>query len=227
MTVTLGTHPRYLEELRIGGGYGSVPDGGADFDGAGNVAANGTLHVDGAATFGDDVTVGGDFSVTGVDTTWSVYLPANLGMPDPLLPCGPVGITNWRNYQVATASLAFDAASPEAAYFQFRVPPTYDGRPLTFTLEWAAESGTGGDVRWGVLPISIADGNTLDKTGITTYVNDTFLGGETLHVCEASAIPTHPNSDTLVTLRVIRLSNNGADTFDADALLLGVSVSFQ
>ena len=36
----LGNSPRYVEELRIGGGYASA-DGGVDFDKLGNIAADG------------------------------------------------------------------------------------------------------------------------------------------------------------------------------------------
>ncbi len=49
---SLGPFPRYLEELRIGGGYGS-PGGGADF------ARDGGVWTDG------DVLVGGDMTVEG------------------------------------------------------------------------------------------------------------------------------------------------------------------
>ncbi|MBX3175898.1 MAG: hypothetical protein KF886_00915 [Candidatus Hydrogenedentes bacterium] len=225
MPVSLGSHPRHLEELRIGGGYGSAPDGGADFDRAGNIAASGSLDLGGPAAFESDVTVAGDFAVTGVDTTWSAYLPASLGMPDPALPCGPVTPVSWRNFHVATPTLAFDPNNPEAAYFQFRLPPAYDGRPLTFTIEWSAQAGTGGDVRWGVLPISFSNGSNFVVTGTTTFVNTTLGTLETLHITEISSTPLDCASETLNTVRIIRLSNDGADTFDADALLLGIGIS--
>lgn len=226
MPVSLGPHPRYLEELRIGGGYNSNPDGGADFDKAGNIAANGSLDLEGNATFGGNVTIVGDLEVDGVDTTWSIYLPASLGMPDPALPCAPFTIANWRNFQVATGSLAFDPTSPEAAYFQFRLPDTYDGRPLKFTIEWSASAGTSGDVRWGVLPISFDDADSLDDTGTTTYVVDSFVSTKVLHTCFTIATPTHAIGGSLNTIRIIRLSNHASDTFNADSALIGVGISY-
>jgi hypothetical protein len=51
---SVGAHPRQVENLRIGGGYNSAPDGGADIDNKGNAAMNGDLTVGGfvqAATF--------------------------------------------------------------------------------------------------------------------------------------------------------------------------------
>lgn len=226
MTVTLGDHPRYLEELRIGGGYNTSPDGGADFDKAGNIAANGTLHLDGAATFANNLTVGGDFAITGVDTTWSVYLPATLGMPDPLLPCGPPTITNWRNYQVVTASLAFDPDAPQAAFFQYHLPPTYDGRPLTFTLEWSATNGTSGDVRWGVNPMGFEDGESFNQVGMLTYDISSFAGINTLHMMAIEVLPSGVDANNFGTIRILRDAGNAADGFDGEAKLLGVRVTF-
>ncbi len=225
MPVSMGPAPRYLEELRLGGGYDSQPDGGCDFDHAGNIQGNGSLEMDGSGSFGGDVAVGGDFEVDGVDTTWSVYLPATLGIPDPSLPCGTMTVTNWRNYQVVTPSLAFDPTNPEAAFFQCRLPENYDGRPLKFTLQWSATTGTSGDVRWGVLPIAFTDGSSLTNVGGTTYTIDSFNTASHLHTCVIEAMPTSPTELAMMTVRVVRLSNDVSDTFGTDALLLGVGVS--
>jgi hypothetical protein len=225
MPVSIGSHPRYLEELRIGGGYGSAPDGGADFDGAGNIAASGTLAVDGDASFGGAVSVGGDLSVSGMDTNWRVYLPASAGIPDPALPCGAVTPVSWRNFHVGTPTMAFDPGTPEAAYFQFRLPPGYDGRPLIFTIEWSATAGTSGDVRWGVLPISFDNAETLVVVGTTTYVEDAFVATSAIHMCSISATPYLSSAASFNTVRIIRLSNDSLDTFDADAMLIGLEVS--
>lgn len=46
-TPSVGTHPGYLETLRIGGGFNSTPDGGLDCDAAGNLALDGDLTVGG------------------------------------------------------------------------------------------------------------------------------------------------------------------------------------
>lgn len=43
----VGTHPRQIENLRVGGGYNSSPDGGFDVDAAGNMAANGDCTIAG------------------------------------------------------------------------------------------------------------------------------------------------------------------------------------
>lgn len=43
MTLAMGQHPRYLEQLRIGGGYSEPVNGGADFDAAGNIVTDGDV----------------------------------------------------------------------------------------------------------------------------------------------------------------------------------------
>lgn len=52
--------PRYLEELRIGGGFGDAKDGGADITADGSIALDGDLTVGGGAEFGDITLGGGD-----------------------------------------------------------------------------------------------------------------------------------------------------------------------
>ena len=43
----LGPAPRYVEELAIGGGFNSAPDGGADFEKNGAIATNGSVTANG------------------------------------------------------------------------------------------------------------------------------------------------------------------------------------
>jgi hypothetical protein len=54
--IGIGAAPRYLEELRIGGGYGDAADGGADFDKSGNIATDGSVKATGEMEAGKDST---------------------------------------------------------------------------------------------------------------------------------------------------------------------------
>lgn len=58
-----GAHPRRLENLQIGGGYASTPDGGIDADAAGNLAMDGDLTVDGAAAINGFLNIGAPSTV--------------------------------------------------------------------------------------------------------------------------------------------------------------------
>jgi len=60
--VGIGTAPRYLEELRIGGGYGDSADGGADFDKAGNIATDGSVKATAGFEAGKDSTSRGELT---------------------------------------------------------------------------------------------------------------------------------------------------------------------
>ncbi|HOZ46285.1 MAG TPA: hypothetical protein PLO37_12180 [Candidatus Hydrogenedentes bacterium] len=46
----IGTHPRMIEEVRVGGGYGDTSDGGLDIDGQGHLSTDGVVHADGGIT---------------------------------------------------------------------------------------------------------------------------------------------------------------------------------
>ncbi len=48
----MGPHPRYVEQLRIGGGYDSTPDGGTDIEQNGHIKTNGDITVDGTVSIG-------------------------------------------------------------------------------------------------------------------------------------------------------------------------------
>ncbi|MCL4692419.1 MAG: hypothetical protein KJ060_07905, partial [Candidatus Hydrogenedentes bacterium] len=63
----IGAAPRYLEELRIGGGYGDPANGGADFESDGDLLTNGNLTVDGTATIEQDLYVNGNDILTDGD----------------------------------------------------------------------------------------------------------------------------------------------------------------
>lgn len=53
----IGTAARYIEELRIGGGYGSTPDGGLDIEKNGDVRTNGSITADGGILLPDNKAV--------------------------------------------------------------------------------------------------------------------------------------------------------------------------
>ncbi|MFM1919560.1 MAG: hypothetical protein RLZZ303_1194 [Candidatus Hydrogenedentota bacterium] len=81
----VGAHPRRIENLRVGGGYASAPDGGLDIDAAGNLATNG------------DLTVAGDGQVLGL---------LGLGTPITLqVQGGAIGITQ-SHHLIDTEGLA-------------------------------------------------------------------------------------------------------------------------
>lgn len=67
----VGSHPHYVEELRIGGGYGDVADGGCDLDRVGNVTSDGDVNCGDVRARTGLLTVGVEDSVRGVMTACS------------------------------------------------------------------------------------------------------------------------------------------------------------
>ncbi|MCX5772536.1 MAG: hypothetical protein NTZ09_20005 [Candidatus Hydrogenedentes bacterium] len=59
--LAIGASPRYLEELRIGGGFGDSADGGADLDKAGNISTDGVITCNGLTA--DEGQVAGESGV--------------------------------------------------------------------------------------------------------------------------------------------------------------------
>lgn len=108
----IGAAPRYLEELRIGGGYGEPTDGGADFESDGDLLTNGDLTVDGNATVQQDLNVNGNDILTTGDTL--ALNPAGAGR----LLVGP-GTTQLEN---SAGRLWFVNTSGDNSHFRFYMP---------------------------------------------------------------------------------------------------------
>ena len=61
--LAIGPNPRYLEELRIGGGFADPVDGGVDLDKAGNISTDGSITVEGDLAVGKNEAIDHSVSV--------------------------------------------------------------------------------------------------------------------------------------------------------------------
>jgi hypothetical protein len=242
----LGNNPRYLEELRIGGGYDASPNGGIDMDNAGNLAANGDLtldgsldlgvdlmlggdlHTDGDADINGDCTVGGDLQVDGTNTTWSTYLSAKDGWPAVSSgAAGPTPLHFGVNTDQSVYTLDFDKDVDKYAKFNIILPPDYDGRPLSIKLLWTATSGTTGDVLWRVYARCNGDGDDLSSSVKTDAAGiDSFSTINALHSVNYNLAPSNASSGKLTVITVRRQGSHSQDTLDASARLLAIVVSY-
>jgi hypothetical protein len=64
LIAAVGTNPRYLEELCIGGGLGDAADGGADFEADGDILTDGDIVTKGDVSAGEDGASNHNVSVT-------------------------------------------------------------------------------------------------------------------------------------------------------------------
>jgi len=207
----MGLSPRYLEELRIGGGYQSTPDGGVDMDKQGNIALDG------------DLTVGGALAVAGANKSWNAFVPA-LEIRN-ITAANVVTITILGG-RVYLPVMDFNPGVDQGACCVIALPAQYDGSALTFTLYWTATAGSAGDVRWIINAGVFADNENLALDVASAGVVDTFLGANRLHACAFSMTPTGAASGNLLTVYLRRLGSNAQDTFDADARLIALQVAY-
>ena len=138
---SVGSAPRYIEEIKIGGGYGSSPDGGVDVDKAGNMAADGDLTVGGTVDVKGGtivnstgaVEIDSDFKmgISGVDKTWTTYYGAsdvfNIG-------AGALINHTFTSGDVNVTLIPFDQSVSEDVCCTVALPADYDGSSLTFAV---------------------------------------------------------------------------------------------
>lgn len=140
---------------------------------------------------------------------------------------------NGTNFPVA--SLAYDAATDEAAFWRL-VIPDYGSGNLTLTIYWYADTASSGNVVWEAQLSAITantDSQDIETDALATlnFVQDTHLGttGQRVHSCDI----TLSNLDSLAALdlchlRIARDANGTSATDDmaGDAMLLGVLISY-
>ena len=201
---SVGSAPRYIEEIKIGGGYGSSPDGGVDVDKAGNMAADG------------DLTVGGTVDVKGgtIVNSTGVF---NIG-------AGALINHTFTSGDVNVTLIPFDQSVSEDVCCTVALPADYDGSSLTFAVYWTSRAGTSGTVRWGVNASIFDNDESLAQTNTTLALDDTFIAQNDLHVISGSATPSGASTGNLLTLYVRRLAS--FDTLDDDADFIGIRISY-
>lgn len=121
----------------------------------------------------------------------------------------------------------FDKDTAEVMVWPFTMPPDYDGRAINVRIWWTATAGTAGVVRWLAQIAGFSDDDDLTGTDLTTLtIDDTFLAQNDLHICSKSFTPSDVAANDLCLFRLNRAATSGSDTFDADARLIHVELSF-
>lgn len=134
---------------------------------------------------------------------------------------------------IPISGYAFDAATEEAAFFDFRAV-NYGSGNLTVALDWYADTASTGAVMWGAQIAAITpsvDTQDVETDALATVATTTttHLGttGQRLHRTSitVSALDSLALDDD-VRIRVARVAANAADTMAGDAILTRVSVSY-
>lgn len=134
---------------------------------------------------------------------------------------------------IPVRGLAFDAATEEACFFNFRAI-NYASGNLTVDFYWYADTASTNDVIWGAAIAAItANSDTqdieTDALATASTSTDTHLGttGQRLH----QVAVTVSNLDSLaaddwVAIRIYRDADAAGDTMAGDAILVGLTVSY-
>lgn len=165
------------------------------------------------------------FGVGGVDKTWNKWLPATMWWVDT---AGAMTLTTFAAGDVLMPTIPFDKDSQEFINCQVMLPADYDGSALTFEVFWSESAGTTGSTVWIIWSSTAQDNDSLNQVvGATNFSADAFQANLDLYIVSKSITPTGASTgDRILTLRFGRNATSGSDTFDADALFLGMNVSY-
>lgn len=125
--------------------------------------------------------------------------------------------------------MAFDQTTQEYGQFTVWMPDSWDGGTITFRASWTAASGTG-NVIWGLQARCLGNDDAIDDTwGTAQTLTDGLIATGDMHISsESSAITIAgtPVAGEVVQFRVYRDADDGSDTLDADALLIGIKIYY-
>ena len=124
--------------------------------------------------------------------------------------------------------LAFDKAADEFAYFDFVVPPDYNGGTITMKFFWAAPTLNTGAVVWNYNTLSRGSGNAWDSALGTTRTVTQTTAGTALNLNVASFTAASPGwtAGHAVIVRVSRDADHASDTLNEDAHFLMAEIQY-
>lgn len=207
--VAAGTEEINVSKIRIGDAGDPVEE--LDVNGSGNIS--GDFDVEGEYGLG----------ATGVNKIWTKFVPAS---DMALQAASPPAAAVYENGEAIINVLDFDKDTSEFCGFTLDLGEDYDGSPLLFRVYWTASAGTTGDVEWQIEPRIADNDEALGGAAGAALLTDTFIAQNDLHVIAGFRAPDSAGTGQLLSARLRRNATSGGDTFDADARLIGVGVSY-
>lgn len=239
---TLGVSVGSTEEARFTSSGLTLADALAETSGGtgqSTYATGDLLYADGANSLGKLAagTNGHVLTLAAGVPSWAAPSGGSASPFVALLPVdsvAPVGTTSFAAFSSRNGHgiLAFDkAVDEEAALWEAVMPAGYADGDVTVKLFWAANAVTSGDVKWGVAFERInASGLDIDADSFASQQTaTTTCGGTDGYVVTTSITFTQAQADGISAgepfrIVVVRHGDDAADTMDADAQLLRVSV---
>lgn len=249
-TVINNTAGAFTVTVKTSAGTGDTVDQGS----AGVFVADGTNVVKVASPAGSGVALDdlSDVNTTGVSdgdvltydsgsSTWitsaagaspvgkqTIWIPAS-AMTSRTTNGAASGTSESTTNKVMQLTLDFDSTTQEFAQFNVAFPKSWDESTVTAEFFWTAASGTG-DVVWGLQGVALSNDDAIDTAfGTAVEVTDTLIATGDIHRTSATGAITiagTPADGDLCFFQIYRDPADGADTFSADAKLLGIKLFF-
>jgi len=130
--------------------------------------------------------------------------------------------------KVMKTGFAFDKDSDEFIQFKIPAPKYWDLGTITATPHWTADAGTTGTVAWAIQALAVSNDDALDTAfGTAVTSTDTFIATGDLHIGPATTAITVGNTPAKGDMLIFQVYRDvSEDTFDADAILIGLDISF-
>ena len=123
--------------------------------------------------------------------------------------------------------IPFDKDSDEFMNFLLGMPKRYDSASVYVKYAWTAQAATGGNVLWSTAINGLDDGDALgaDPSAGVVNVSDAWQANDDIHKTswvEVAVQGSPSDENDLIEIQIGRDADNGSDTLDADAYLLGM-----
>jgi hypothetical protein len=160
--------------------------------------------------------------------TQDLYIPAGAWTPRTSNGCAQITTYENATSKVNVDVLYFDSSAQEFAQFKISMPRNWNNGTITAKFHWMAPSGAG-TVVWGMSGVALSDGDALSTSfGTRQSVSDAIGTTETIRstsYTSAITIAGTPADADIIILQIDRDPADGSDNFNADAGLIGVTIT--
>mgnify|MGYP003135684412 CR=1 FL=1 len=161
----------------------------------------------------------------------TIFVPAVAMYPRTTTGCADLAQTELTVGRPELKSLDFDASTDEFAQFAITFPKSWNEGTITYQPYFTANTTNTGTAIFGLQGVAISDNDAIDTAFGTAQtsskahsgtINDLDVGPES----SAITIAGTPAAGDEVFFQIFRDADNGSDTLNRDAKLLGIKVFF-
>jgi len=169
----------------------------------------------------------GAVKIAGLETMW---VPASAMYPSTTNPAEAAQVETTAT-RPDMKVLDYDAGTNQFAQFSVGFPKSWNEGTITYQVYWTPASTNTGNCLFGLQGVAVGDGDTIDVAyGTAVLVTDAGIGTvedqQVSPVSSAVTIAGSPAVDQLTYFQLLRDATAGADTFSADARVLGIKIFF-